>query len=263
VGAIDVSSTASVTIGPGPSRLELVGWKRTVTGWSTGASPCRLGVVTEPATTNELRDLVRTGVLDAELGGLLSVLVAGGLPVLVAGGPASGRESVLRALRTLRRDEAGGPSVLELAARRDPDPRATARRFVAAAAEGLPVSATIDARDLEDVFARLEAPPIGGTRDELSHIGLVLVLEHEAARAGAPSRVVAAHWVRPLARDAHGHVQRLGPAVLATWEPRTASWEHFAWGVIPELAIRLGRKAGDLEREVADQTGRLAASSAG
>ena len=38
-----------------------------------------------------------------------------------------------------------------------------------------------------------------------------------AATAGAA--VVAAHYVRPIARDVHGHVQRLGPAVLSTWDP--------------------------------------------
>lgn len=214
--------------------------------------------MTDPAAMTGLRDLVRSGVLDAELGGLLSVLVEGGLPILVAGGAPSGREAVLRTLESLRRDDADAAAVVELAAPGDPGARATARRFVAAAAEGLPVSATIAAVDLEGVFARLEAPPIRGTRDELSHIGLVLVLGDEPAQPPAPSRIVAAHWVRPLARDAHGHVQRLGPAVLATWEPRTNAWEHFAWGVMPELAIRLGRRAGDLEREVADRGAWLA-----
>ena len=34
-------------------------------------------------------------------------------------------------------------------------------------------------------------------------------------------RVAAAHYVRPTARDEHGHTQRLGPAVLATWDPAT------------------------------------------
>jgi hypothetical protein len=62
--------------------------------------------------------------------------------------------------------------------------------------------------------------------------------------------VAAAHYVRPVARDEHGHVQRLGPAVLATWDPGTDRFEHFAWGVVPELAIRIGRKPGDFELEV-------------
>jgi hypothetical protein len=56
--------------------------------------------------------------------------------------------------------------------------------------------------------------------------------------------------VRPVARDQHGHLQRLGPAVLATWDPNEDVFEHFGWGVTPELAMRVGRRAGDFEIEV-------------
>ena len=63
-------------------------------------------------------------------------------------------------------------------------------------------------------------------------------------------RVVAAHYVRPTARDEHGHVQRLGPAVLATWDREHDLFEHFAWGITPELALRVGRRPGDFELEV-------------
>ena len=66
---------------------------------------------------------------------------------------------------------------------------------------------------------------------------------------GPLRRVVAAHWVRPVARDQNGHIQRLGPAVLATWDPTQDAFEHFAWGVIPELADRIGRQPGDFEIE--------------
>ena len=76
---------------------------------------------------------------------------------------------------------------------------------------------------------------------------------------------MAAHYVRPLHRDAHGHAQLLDPAVLATWDPRARAFEHFAWGVLPEIAARLGRKAGDLEVEQAERAallGRLASADA-
>jgi len=63
-------------------------------------------------------------------------------------------------------------------------------------------------------------------------------------------QVIAAHHVRPLALDGQGHVQRLGPAVLAARDARTGQLEHFAWGVMPELAARISTKAGDLEAEV-------------
>ena len=49
----------------------------------------------------------------------------------------------------------------------------------------------------------------------------------------------------------HGHVQRLPPAVLATWNPTAGSFDHFAWGVVPELGGRTGRRPVDFEREQA------------
>jgi hypothetical protein len=79
--------------------------------------------------------------------------------------------------------------------------------------------------------------------DELSYLGVVVIF-------GADARVAAAHHVRPLALDGHGHVQRLGPAVLAARDQRSGQLEHFAWGVMPELAARVSTKAGDLEAEV-------------
>lgn len=65
----------------------------------------------------------------------------------------------------------------------------------------------------------------------------------------AEDRIVAAHLQRPPLRDAAGHVRPQGPAVLATWDPVQGAWEHFAWGVIPELAEATRRRAGDFEIE--------------
>lgn len=79
--------------------------------------------------------------------------------------------------------------------------------------------------------------------------------------AQAGTRVVAAHYVRPLARDVHGHTQRLSPAVLATWDGRIGRFEHFAWGIAGELAERVGRRAGDFEAESERRAGVLAALS--
>ena len=72
--------------------------------------------------------------------------------------------------------------------------------------------------------------------------GVVLILD------GA-GRVIAAHLQRPPLRDGAGHVRPQGPAVLATWDDRLDGWEHFAWGVIPELAEAVGKRAGDFEVE--------------
>lgn len=124
-----------------------------------------------------------------------------------------------------------------------------ARIAVRAAAIGYGLAATIRADSLDDVFATLRADPVALGDDELSRLGVVLIL----GSAGDPDggrRVVAAHYVRPVARDVHGHLQRLGPALLATWNAETDRFEHFGWGVTPELALRVDRRAGDFELEM-------------
>ena len=113
---------------------------------------------------------------------------------------------------------------------------------------GYGLAATIRAGSLEEVLERLHAAPIRLTDDEVSRLGLVLVLG-DGAGTSLP-RVVAAHYLRPVARDMHGHVQKLGPAILATWDAREGRFEHFGWGVTPELAMRTGRHAGDFEIEL-------------
>ena len=124
---------------------------------------------------------------------------------------------------------------------------AEARIAIRAVSIGYDLAATIHADELEEVFATLRRPPVGADDDELSRLGVVLILR----RVGdGLRRIVAAHYIRPTARDEHGHVQRLGPAVLATWDPNLDRFEHFGWGVTPELAMRVGRKAGDFELEV-------------
>jgi hypothetical protein len=122
-----------------------------------------------------------------------------------------------------------------------------ARIAIRAATIGYGLAATIHADSLDEVFEDLGRPPVALQDDELSRLGLVLILR----RVGdGLRRVVAAHYVRPVSRDEHGHVQRLGPAVLATWDPETDRFEHFAWGITPELARVVDRRAGDLELEV-------------
>jgi hypothetical protein len=121
-----------------------------------------------------------------------------------------------------------------------------ARIAVRAISRDYGLGATIHADSLEEVFGQLGGPGVGLTDDELSRLGLVLVLRH----LDAGRRVVAAHYVRPVSRDGAGHVQRLGPAVLAAWDDRRHELDDFAWGVIPELALRVDRRAGDFELEL-------------
>jgi hypothetical protein len=122
-----------------------------------------------------------------------------------------------------------------------------ARLVVRALGTGFGLAATIEAGRLEDVLATLRRRPTLLTDDELSNLGVVVVLGGRTA-AVLP-RIVTAHYLRPLARDVHGHPQRLRPALLAAWDDRVGRFEHFAWGVAAELAGRVGRRAGDFEIE--------------
>lgn len=129
-----------------------------------------------------------------------------------------------------------------------------ARVAVRAVSRGYGLGATIHADSLEEVFGLLGGREVGLSMDELSRLGVVLVLR---ITPGGERRVTAAHYVRPVARDAGGHTQRLGPAVLATWDPASDALEHFWWGVLPELAERTGRRAGDFEADQARRTSYL------
>jgi hypothetical protein len=136
---------------------------------------------------------------------------------------------------------------------------AAARTLVRAASIGYGIAATIHADRLEDVHEQLLDPSVGLTEDELSYLGLVVIVRPDRGLGGeVRRRVVAAHYARPVGRDEHGHVQRLPPAVLAVRDERTDRLEHFAWGVMPELAIRLGRNAGDIEGDQAERAAILA-----
>ena len=118
--------------------------------------------------------------------------------------------------------------------------------MVRAASIGYGLAATIHADFLDEVFDALRRPPVRLVDDELSHLGIVLVLR-QVDDVGR--RVVAAHyvaggtghpWPSPASRP--GRARDLGPA--------TDEFEHFGWGVTPELARRIGRHAGDFEIEV-------------
>jgi hypothetical protein len=230
-------------------------------------------------------ELIRDGTLDAELAAHLWLLVGGRVPVIVAAGPqGAGKTTLLRAVLDFlpadvgivelageqetfdwlpQASELGWPGVAHAPAGHDPvRPERTvllaselsdhtpaytwdaaARIFIRAASIGYDLAATIHADTLEEVLGMLRSRPVRATDDELSHLGVVLILR----RTPVGRRIAAAHYLRPVVRDGHGHVQRLGPAVLATWNEGTDTFEHFGWGVIPELARRIGSKPGDYE----------------
>lgn len=241
-----------------------------------------------PPKSRSIVELIRSGTLDAELAAQLWLLVEARVPIVVAAeAQGTGKSTLLAALldflpASVRIVELAGetetfhwlPQASELgwpgAARPSPGgdpvrPDTTvllapelsdhlpsytwgegARVAVRAASIGYGLAATIQADSLDGVFEALRRPPVRLADDELSHLGVVLVLR---TVDGGRRRVVAAHYVRPMARDVHGHLQRLGPAVLATWDAAEDAFEHFGWGVTPELALRVGRRAGDFEIE--------------
>lgn len=238
-----------------------------------------------------LAGLVGDRVLDAELAGLVWLLAEARTPVVIAGPDGADVDRVLDVVAPLLPPAARLAEVrpdddfewlreaVELGWRRErvgerPVPRDAitsldgvlvarglgapggidgerARIVVRALALGYGLLATARGDRLEAVFEALGTPEIGTDEDERSRLGLVLVL-------GAGPRVTAAHFVRPVALDPHGHVQRLPPAVLATWNPAREAWDHFAWGVLAELGARTGRTPLDLEREQARRASVLA-----
>jgi hypothetical protein len=204
----------------------------------------RLEVVTRPEPPS-IVELIARGTLDAELAALVWLLVEGGVPLVVAA-PAErlgAAAELLRGILASVRPDAEAPELAE------PLNTTRARRLV----RGTRAGGIVAASSLEEVFAALGAAPLPLAPEELTFLGCVLVLGPTTSAAGGSRgrlRVIAAHYVRPLARDAHGHPQRLGPAVLATWDAVEGHYEHFAWGVLPEIAARLGVRAGDLEADV-------------
>jgi hypothetical protein len=124
-----------------------------------------------------------------------------------------------------------------------------ARLAIRSLAVGYGMAAIAGGTSLEDVLGRLASAPVGAIDDELTRLGLVLILGRDDA--DGPRRVLAAHYLRPVARDVHGHIQRLPPAVLATWNPAAGRFDHFAWGVVGELAGRTGCRPVEFEREQA------------
>jgi hypothetical protein len=207
-------------------------------------------------------------VVDAELAALAWLLLEDGIPVLVVGLEEVARDELLDALAAAlpasRRPNpaapvGGGRLVRVPGTLATSTPPGSLRAALARTTARSGLAATIEGTDLAEALAVLRRQ--GLSEDEASFLGTVLVLgpvadrpvadrpvaEPGAAMPGRDQRVVAAHYLRPVARDAGGHVQRLGPAVLATWDAEHGAYDHFEWGIYPELAARTGRRAGDLE----------------
>ncbi len=242
------------------------------------------------------------GTLDAELAALLSLTVEGAIPLVVAGADAAGRRRVRDALLTLvpadrgivrlegaREDFAWMPQAGELGWRPNGAlaPRAArtpgavmvadldgaeaagatwgeaAHLAIRALTVGYSLVATMPGRGLEDVLGRLGAAPVAARDDARARRGGGLIRGAEEEEEGARPRIEAAHYLRPVARDPGGHVQRPAPAVLATRNRASGRFDHFAWGVTAELAAQTGRRPIAFEREQARRAAAISAAAAG
>jgi len=213
-------------------------------------------------STGTIARLIADRTLDTELAALVWLLVEARTPLIVAAeDPAAGAGivgAVLDLLPSLGRDGWIDAGRIDPAGPR-PGWSTVAREAVRAMGRGAGVVASVRADSLEAVLALFGDPAVGLAPDEASLLGVVLVLGSGRDVPGGRSveRVIAAHYVRPLMRDAGGHLQRLAPAVLAVWDEAKHSFEHFAWGAMPELAARTGRRPGDVERELERRTRHL------
>lgn len=131
-----------------------------------------------------------------------------------------------------------------------------ARVLVRSLQLGYSLATTVEAASLRDLLARLSVPDLALADDELRRLGLVLMV----GRADPPlvARVETAHYLRPLERDGQGHLQRQPPAVLASWDATASRFEHFAWGLVPELEVRFGLRPREVEGELVERQRLLA-----
>jgi hypothetical protein len=193
-----------------------------------------------------LASLVAEGVVDAELGALLWLLTEGGVPLVLGGGDAGLRSEVASAVLAV---DSSRHWVLLDTARSSP----SLEDLAALVRSGSGVGLSVVASDLAAILTALGQPPFGLPDDAVRRLGTVLV----AARTDRGPRVIAAHYLRPTERDGGGHIQRRPPAVLATWEADLDAFEHYAWGVTPELGDRVGRAQADLEDRQRDRAAAL------
>lgn len=201
------------------------------------------GTLPRTALPSAITGWIRMGTLDAELAALTSIMIESGLPLVVA---ARGGTSANGWTGVEARDSVGH-SLLNGALQPGLGVRTAA-----------PVC--VEAGSLESVLARMPILSLDAVDESGARVAIVLVLAVDGP--DDHWRVSAAHLLRPPLRDAHGHLQRQGPAVLATWDPALRGFEHFAWAVLPELAALIDRRAGDLEAEIAVRADLLAGLAA-
>lgn len=212
---------------------------------------CQLTVPDTATMPTTPLTLLRDGVLDAELMALAWLLGEGGVPTTVIGdAPLEARSALAGALLSL----SPGQAWLVL----DADAEApTTERLAAMLRGGVGLGLTLRASSLKSMLEG--AGPLRSLpEDGIRRLGIVLVLDE--VEVGLRCR--SAHYLRPSERDGQGHVQRRPPAVLATWDQASDRFEHFAWGITPELADRADRSQADFEERQRGRASTLATFSA-
>jgi hypothetical protein len=91
--------------------------------------------------------------------------------------------------------------------------------------------------------------------DQARTLGIVVLAAPDDAQ---DSPIAAAYYMRPVERDAGGHLQRRPPALLAAWDAQASRYDHFDWAVTDELAARAGMTRADFENEVRRRESELA-----
>ncbi len=161
-------------------------------------------------------DWMAAGAIDGFLAAAVWLLAEGGVPVVAAGDDLGAADELAAALDVFGRP----PAFLS------PFPR------------------SLGASSLEDVLDCLGRPPYELTEDAARSVGVVLVV---TVLPDGRRRIVAAHYVRPLEQDGHGHLQRRPPALLAAWDRDADRLDDYAWGISAELGSRIGMAAPAFE----------------
>lgn len=170
-------------------------------------------------------------MLDAELASLVWLLAERGMPLVVASTDRELAQQVRQAILAL---------VLADHPSRDTIP-----------------GGVVIGSSLEDVLRVLGAAagPAGELADETRDLGVVLVVDG--------GRLKVAHYIRPVERDAAGHLQRRPPAVLSARNSASGRLDQFYWAFTDELASRAGMTRDEFEREHEARAAGLAATDPG
>jgi hypothetical protein len=167
------------------------------------------------AGSGSITGLVSARALDADLAAVVWLLSENGVPLTVA---AADRDAAQRVRRAFE-------SAVSVSGKQ--------------AADQLVAGGIVIGRSLEDVLAILGGQAGEDIPDGARDLGVVAVADSD--------RVRSIHYVRPVERDAAGHLQRRPPALLGAWDVQAQRFDHFHWGVTDELATRAGMSRDDFE----------------